>query len=96
MVCGDVTLAEMRKFAGYEGPIQEDWFVEKRCGEILEVSGGFSRINTILRNNAGASYHGIKVGPDDAEVLMQWKLPDGRVQQIYGDLRDGVIPAPSK
>ena len=92
MVYGDVTLAEMRKFAGYKGPIQEDWFGEKRYGEILQATGGLAWINTILRNNADASYHGIEVGPGDAhKVLMQWKLPDGQVQRIFGDLRDEVV-----
>jgi len=94
MVYGDVTLNDMRKFSGYEGPVQEEWYHEKAYGRIQEVSGGLPRINTILRNNAAASYHGIEVGPNDAnKVLMQWELPDGQIQRIYGDLREEVVPA---
>ncbi len=92
MVYGDVTQAEMRKFAGYEGPVKSEWFPQKAYGKILEVTGGLARINTILRENPDASYHGIEVGPDDAnQVLMRWKLPNGNYQVLYGDLRGEVV-----
>jgi len=96
MVYGDVTQAEMRKLGGYEGPVQTEWFPQKVYGEILAVTGGLARINTILRENPDASYHGIDVGPSDADkVLMRWKLPDGNYQLLYGDLRSEVVSADS-
>ena len=96
MVYGDVTQAEMREFAGYKGPFKPEWYPQKAYGKILEVTGGLARINTILRENPDASYHGIGVGPDDTdEVLMRWKLPNGEYQLLYGDLRGEVVSADS-
>lgn len=96
MVYGDVTRNEMLKFAGYELPIQPDWFKDKAYQEIVGVTGGFSRVNSILRDNPDASYHGIDVGPEDADkVLMRWKLTDGRYQILYGDLRGEIVTADS-
>jgi hypothetical protein len=60
----------------------------------LAKSTGVATISTILRNNAESSYDGLTVGPNDADqVLLQWKLPDGTTQRIYGDLRDEIMPS---
>lgn len=94
VVYGDVTRDEMFRMAGIEIPPKPEQHKDKRYAEILDATNGLARISVTLRDNPDAEYHGINVGPKDAEeVLLRWKLPDGRYQVIYGDLRSEAVTA---
>jgi hypothetical protein len=94
VVYGDVTRDEMFRMAGIEIPPKPEQYKDERYVEILEVTNGLARISVILRDNPDAAYHGIDVGLKNAEeLLLRWKLPDGRYQVIYGDLRSEAVTA---
>lgn len=93
-VYGDVTRDEMFKMAGIDIPPTPEQYKDPRYAEIHKATFGLARINVIQRENEDASFHGIDVGPQDAgKVLFRWKLPDGRYQVIYGDLRSEAVSA---
>ena len=91
VIYGDVMHAEMLKLAGKRHEVELD---ESRDPTVLKINGerGFAIVTGIQRNNPDAAYHGLTVGPKDADkVLLRWKLEDGRYQVIYGDLRSEVV-----
>jgi len=95
MLYGDVTRDEFVKLSGapYPPQKQED-LSDPRIAMVNNATWGFAHINTILRENADAAYHGKTVGPDDKDkVLLRWKLDDGTYEVIYGDLRSEALPA---
>ncbi|WP_165246758.1 hypothetical protein [Paludisphaera soli] len=93
MLYGDVTDDELARLAGLEpkpqrppGPDAAETY-----RKFWDARSGFGWINSLLVDNADASYHGKTVGPKDADkVLMRWRRDDGRDQVIYGDLRTAV------
>ena len=95
MLYGDVTRDEFVKLSGAPYPPRKDAdFKDSRVQEVNDATWGFATINTILRENADAAYHGRRVGPDDKDkVLFRWKLDDGSYEVIYGDLRAEAVPA---
>jgi hypothetical protein len=93
MLYGDVTNDELARLAGLEPKPQRPPGPDatETHRKVWDARSGFGWINSLLVNNADASYHGKAVGPKDADkVLMRWKLDDGRDQVIYGDLRTAV------
>jgi outer membrane lipoprotein-sorting protein len=93
-VYGDATRDEMFKMAGINTPPTPEQSKDSRYVEIRKATSGLARINVIQRENENAAFHGIDVGPNDAgKVLFRWKLPDGRYQVIYGDLRSEAVSA---
>jgi len=94
MLYGDVTRDEFVKLSGAPFPPKKDEdFKDPRIKMVHDATWGFSWINTILRENADAAYHGKTVGPDDKDkVLLRWKLDDGSYEVIYGDLRAEAVP----
>ena len=95
MLYGDVTHDEFVKLSGEPYPPQKgDDFKDARIKDVYDATWGFATINTILRENADAAYHGKTVGPlDKDKVLLRWKLDDGSYEVIYGDLRAETVLA---
>ncbi len=95
MLYGDVTRDEFVKLSGAPYPPRKDEdFRDPRVAMVNDATWGFAHINSILRDNADAAYHGKTVGPDDKDkVLLRWKLDDGTYEVIYGDLRSEAVPA---
>jgi outer membrane lipoprotein-sorting protein len=95
VIYGDVALSELQKFAGYTGAPKPEWFKESKFQQTNAASLGLGTITMLLRDNPTASYNGLGVGPSDEKmVLLQWTLPDGRIQRIYGDLRAETLEKP--
>jgi hypothetical protein len=94
MLYGDVTRDEFAKLSGAPYPPRKAAdAADPRLKEVYDASWGFATINTILRENADAAYHGKTVGPDGKDkVLFRWKLDDGTYRVIYGDLRSETVP----
>lgn len=94
IVYGDVTRDAMFKFIGIEGrPTAED-FRSDKYAKVMKAARGFGMINMVLRDNPDAAYHGKTVGPNDSDkVLLSWRLPDGKYQVIFGDLKSQTVPA---
>jgi outer membrane lipoprotein-sorting protein len=94
MLYGDVTRDEFVKLSGAPyPPRKESDFKDARIKDVYDATWGFSTINSILRDNADAAYHGKTVGPEDKEkVLLRWKLDDGSYEVIYGNLRAEAVP----
>jgi outer membrane lipoprotein-sorting protein len=94
MLYGDVTRDEFVKLSGAPyPPRKKEDSANPRLKEVYDAVWGFSTINTILRENADAAYHGRTVGPGDKDkVLLRWKLDDGTFSVIYGDLRCETVP----
>jgi hypothetical protein len=68
---------------GYEGVVQLG----------MEVASGAKYYMQLVREGHEPEYFGDTVTADDAdEVLLQWKLDDGRMRVIYGDLRIETVP----
>ena len=94
MVYGDVTRDEMMGIVGIKGQPTPNQMRDKKYEMILKAGLGFAWINTILRDNSDAAYFGLTVGPkDNDEVLLRWKLDDGRFHVMYGDLRAETVTA---
>jgi hypothetical protein len=95
MLYGDVTRDEFVKLSGAPYPPRKEAdFKDARVKDVHDAVPGFSTINTILRENTDAAYHGKTVGPNDKDkVLLRWKLDDGSYEVIYGDLRAEAVPA---
>jgi outer membrane lipoprotein-sorting protein len=95
MLYGDVTRDEFVKLSGAPYPPRTDADLkDPRVKDVYDATWGFGTINSILRENADAVYHGRTVGPDDKDkVLFRWKLDDGSYEVIYGDLRAEAAPA---
>ena len=93
MLYGDVTRDEFVKLSGVPYPPQKEKdFADPRVKEVNDATWGFATINTILRENADAAYHGKTVGPDDKDkVLFRWKLDDGSYKVIFGDLKSETV-----
>ncbi len=93
-VYGDVTRDEMFKMVGIEIPPKPEQYRDPRYMEIQNATFGLARINVIQRENEDAAFYGIEVGPNDADrALFRWKLPDGRYQVVFGDLRSEAVSA---
>jgi outer membrane lipoprotein-sorting protein len=94
MLYGDVTRDEFVKLSGAPYPPRKpEDSADPRLKEVYDATWGFATINSILRENADAAYHGKTVGPGDKDkVLFRWKLDDGTYAVIYGDLRSETVP----
>jgi hypothetical protein len=94
VVYGDVTLDAMRDKLGIKGQPTPEQIRTDEYRDIVTATRGFATLNAIQRDNPDAAYHGMTVGPKDAnKVLLRWKLDDGKYQVLYGDLRDEVVTA---
>ncbi len=94
MVYGDVTRNAMFDFIGIQGRPTADDLRSKEYRKVMQATSGFAIINGILRDNPDAAYYGWSVGPKDSgEVLLRWKLADGKYQVIYGDLKCETVTA---
>lgn len=94
MVYGDVTMNELNEKLGLKHPLTEEQIKSDAYVKSLKATHGFAWINTILRDNADAAYHGKTVGPNDTDkVLLRWKLDDGGYHVIYGDLHGESVAA---
>jgi len=92
MIYGDVTRDQMREMAGFKEHVTMEQRRGKMFKRIQDATWGLATINTILRDNSDAAYHGREVGPKDKDrVLLRWKLDDGQYQVIYGDLRSESV-----
>lgn len=61
----------------------------------MEISGGTMYYMKLLREGREPEYFGDEVTPADAnKVLLQWRLDDGQLRVVYGDLRVETLPAP--
>ncbi len=70
MFYGDVTRNEMLRMGGFVGLPKREWFEDPRYGRIHDTTGGLARINTVQRNNPDSAYHGIDIGPKDADKAL--------------------------
>lgn len=94
IVYGDVMRDAMFKFIGIEGRPTADDLKSEEYAQVMQATWGFARINMVLRDNPDAAYHGKTVGPkDNDKILLRWKLPDGKYQVIYGDLKSETVTA---
>lgn len=95
MVYGDVTMNELWGKLGIDTRhMTEEQIKSEAYVKGLRAIAGFGWINTILRDNADAAYHGKAVGPDDKDkVLLRWKLDDGSYHVMYGDLHAETVNA---
>jgi hypothetical protein len=95
MLYGDVTRDEFVRLSGAPyPPRKKEDLDDPRVAMVNDATWGFAHINTILRENADAAYHGKTVEPNDKDkVLFRWKLEDGTYEVIYGDLRSEAVPA---
>ncbi len=94
MVYGDVTRDEMYKMAGIADRPTPDQIGTEKYANIVRAMTGFTRLNGILRDNPDAAYYGKTVGPKDSgQVLLRWRLDDGRYQVVFGDLRAEIVTA---
>lgn len=92
VIYGDVTQAKMLELGGYEGVIRGERARENQFADIMQSTRGWGAMNQIMRENATAEYHGLEVGPEDADkVLFSWKEKDGATLVIYGDLRTAEL-----
>lgn len=92
MVYGDVTMREVGKKLGIDERPTAEQIKSDNYGRYLRAIGGFAWVNTILRENADAAYYGKTVGAKDKDdVLLRWKLDDGRYRVIYGDRRAEIV-----
>ncbi len=67
---------------------------EDFLGTLRELREGLLHLRAIAGQDRDVAYYGETVGPDDKdEVLLRWKLDDGRYQVIFGDLHDEVVTA---
>jgi outer membrane lipoprotein-sorting protein len=95
MLYGDVTRDELVRQSGAPYPPRNPADAsDPRLKAVYDATWGFATINSILRDNADAAYHGKSVGPGDKDkVLLRWKLDDGTYSIIYGDLRSETVTA---
>jgi len=96
VVYGDVTRDEMYRIIGIKGGLSTpEQTRSDKYARVLKAMKGFATLNDeVFRNNPDGAYHGLNVGPKNANtVLLRWKLDDGRYQVIYGDLRNAVVTA---
>jgi hypothetical protein len=60
----------------------------------LEVASGCAYYMKLVRQGSEPEYFGKTVTADDAdEVLLRWRLDDGNMRVIYGDLHVETVPA---
>lgn len=60
----------------------------------MEISGGTMYFMKLVREGHEPEYFGDEVTPADADkVLLRWRLDDGQMRVVYGDLRVETIPA---
>ncbi len=80
--------------AGGAKPDPTDPAFKEITGKILVVAAACKFFNALIRDGSSPEYFGETVTPADAsEVLVRWKLPDGDVRVIYGDLRIETVNA---
>lgn len=90
VIYGDVTQAKMLELGGYTGQTRGERARENLFKE-MEATIGWGTMNQIMRENATAEYHGLEVGPEDADkVLFRWKK-NGATHVIHGDLRTTTL-----
>ena len=83
MVYGDVTRDKMFKMAD----VSSRDFQNPLVLEIRESVWGLAEINSVLRDNSDAAYHGLTAGPHDGKkVLLRWLASDGKYNVIFADL----------
>jgi hypothetical protein len=94
MVYGDVTRDEMNKMGGIAHPPTPEQVRSDNYVKIMRATRGFAWLNSILRDNPDAAYHGKSVEPKDKDkVLLRWKVDDGQYEAIFGDLRSATVAA---
>lgn len=72
-------------------PKHED-IIRDEYTKVQNANAGFGWLYLVFQSNPGIKYYGKTVGPKDSkEVLVRWKLEDGRYQVIYGDLRSETV-----
>ena len=90
MLYGDVTRDELVRLSGAPYPPRKAAdSQDARLWDVYKGVEGFARINSILRDNPDAAYHGKTVGPEDKDkVLLRWKADEeGGYHVLFGDLR---------
>ena len=99
MLDGNAARHEMSEMAGIDLPrirsnMAPRWYEDPLQREAAATWQGLVTITAIQHADLDAAYHGIDVGPDDADkVLLRWKHTNDTYQVIYGDLRTEVVTA---
>ena len=90
---GDDTSEDLCKMLGlvtYPSPRE----TTGNAGKAVKAEKGFDQLGDLQRQNSGYAYYGRTVGPKDKDnVLLRWKLDDGRFEVIFGDLRGETVTA---
>ena len=93
VIYGDVMQRKLMELAGFADLDLDDQIVKSDLFKrILESTIGWATMTQIMQNNPEAAYNGIDVNVGDKEkVLVRWRLRDGSLQVIYGDLRSEKV-----
>ncbi|MFQ5807328.1 MAG: hypothetical protein ACE5I3_12845 [Phycisphaerae bacterium] len=72
----------------------DDPVFQELMQKAMTIGGGCMFYQELVRAGREPEYFGDSVTRDDADqVLLRWKLDDGRLRVIYGDLRIETLPA---